>query len=180
MKNANILVIHPKDVTTDVLSVIYRDINATVLRNPVSKKTLKELIKAADRVIMLGHGTAYGLGYLRNDQLQPLIDSSLVYLLREKKDNIHIWCYADDFVKKYGLSGFSTGMFISEMQEAEYLGVDTDIDEINTSNANFARIIAENVNKSGAEILKALQKEYLNSTSDVVSYNGKRLYNFIK
>ncbi|MEK6828918.1 MAG: hypothetical protein AABY15_02245 [Nanoarchaeota archaeon] len=180
MNNDNILVIHPKDVTTDVLSVIYNDINATVLRQPTSKKRLKELIKAADRVIMLGHGTEYGLGYLRNYELYNLIDSSLVYLLREKKDNIYIWCHADVFVKKYGLAGFSTGMFISEIAEAEYFNVKATGEEISKSNNDFSRIVSENVHKKGSDILKALKEGYHSADSKVVIYNRERLYNFTK
>ena len=180
MNNDNILVIHPKDVTTDVLSVIYNDINATVLRQPTSKKRLKELIKAADRVIMLGHGTEYGLLSLVNHNPYAFIDSSLVYLLREKKDNIYIWCHADVFVKKYGLSGFSTGMFISETDEADYYNVKATAEEIWYSNNNFSRIVSENVHKKGSDILKALKANYKSAHSEVIIYNSERLYNFTK
>lgn len=174
----NILVIHPKDETTDFLSVIYRDINATVIRNPVSKSKLKDLMKSADRIIMLGHGTPSGLGYLRNHELYSLVDSTLVYLLREKNDNIYIWCHADEFVKKYDLKGFSTGMFISEVAEAEFFRVVATGEEISISNNKFAKILSENVLKNGTEILDVLKKDYYSADSSVISYNNNRLYNF--
>lgn len=81
------LVIHPKDQTTDFLSEIYLDKNWTVINTNTSKKFLKEQILTHDRIVMLGHGTEKGLlGYDRY-----IIDSTLVYLLREK-ECVCIWC----------------------------------------------------------------------------------------
>ena len=107
------LVIHPKDTTTDFLSLIYEDKDWTVITDNISKSALKRQIKAHDRIVMLGHGMETGLiGFNR-----LVIDSNLVYLLREKHC-VCIWCNADKFVLKYGLKGFYTGMIISEVQEA--------------------------------------------------------------
>ena len=86
------LVIHPKDETTDFLSVIYADKDWTVVNTRPSKSKLKELIKSHDRIIMLGHGTKDGLIIMEGAyNYHFLIDSSLVYLLREK-DCVCIWC----------------------------------------------------------------------------------------
>ncbi len=181
----NILVIHPADPTTDVLCKIYRDINATVIRQKTPKSKLKKLMKEADRIIMLGHGTENGMGFVKYDgsgrhvYITPLIDSTLVYLLREKEDNIYIWCNADKFVKKYKLAGFSTGMFISEMKEADYFDINSTEDEIKESNERFATIVRNYLHKTGQELKNILKEDYV-LDSDVAKYNHKRLYNFIK
>ena len=175
--NDNILVIHPKDDTTDFLSVIYKDINATVIRQHCSKSRLKQLMNDADRIIMLGHGTGSGMGFVDKYGFNFIIDSTLVYLLKEKKDNIYIWCHADEFVKKYKLSGFTTGMFISEYEEACMYGVKPDEKKIEKSNNDFARIMSEYVHKSGGEIKEAVKNYYYDEDSEVVMYNNKRIYN---
>lgn len=182
--NEKILVIHPVDPTTEFLSIIYRNLNAMVIRQPISKSRLKVLIKDADRVIMLGHGTANGMGSVdyRNGRavsITTIIDSNLVYLLREKKDNIYIWCHANEFVEKYGLGGFSTGMFISETLEATVYGVKATEDEVKESNSDFARIIRNNIYRSGSELKNIVQEDY-ELDSDVVRYNHERMYHFKK
>lgn len=179
MNNKTILVIHPADPTTDVLCQIYRDINATVIRQKISTSKLKKLMKDADRIIMLGHGTESGMGFVENYSIKMIIDSSLVYLLREKEDNIYIWCHADEFVKKYGLGGFSTGMFISEMDEADYYGVSATQKEIDESNDRFAKVVRNYVHKDGETLMKILKEDYV-LESDVARYNHERLYNFRK
>ena len=55
------LIIHPKDVTTDMLCLVDRDMNCTIIRNNLPNSELKRLITEHDRIIMLGHGTEDGL-----------------------------------------------------------------------------------------------------------------------
>ena len=86
-----------------------------------------------------------------------VISDDSAKLLSEKKENVFIWCNADEFVKKHSknffvnyfnnflffsfffffeisvptyftfldLKGFYSGMFISEVEEAEYCGLGT-------------------------------------------------------
>jgi len=178
----NILVIHPADPTTEMLSTIYRDINATVIRQPIGKSKLKILMKEADRIIMLGHGTEHGMGFVKYSNgypmhITPIIDSTLVYLLREKEENVYIWCNADKFVKKYKLSGFSTGMFISEMDEADMFNVKATQDEIDESNNRFARVVRNYLHKSTAELKTIVKEDYV-LDSEVAKYNHQRIYHF--
>jgi hypothetical protein len=162
------LVIHPKDSSTDFLSTIYSDKDWTVINTNTSKKFLKEQIKSHDRIIMLGHGTHCGLlGFNRF-----VIDSTLVYLLREK-DCVCIWCNADLFVQKYKLKGFYTGMIISEFEEAMYFTVRTDDDDIDFSNSLFANAIKESIDNS--DMLSNVKKLY-DGVSPVITYNKKNLY----
>ena len=101
------LLIHPKDPTTDFLSIIYSDYkndeNWTIINEYIGKRLIKKAIKEHDRIIMMGHGTEKGL--YDPDTYNNIIDGSLVYLLHEKKDSIYIWCNADVFVEKHGLTG---------------------------------------------------------------------------
>ncbi len=85
------LVIHPQDDTTSVLKIVYENhINDwTIITDPnISNKNLKNLIKNHDRIIIMGHGSPNGL--FNPNMGGFLIDSSFVYLLREKKENVYI------------------------------------------------------------------------------------------
>lgn len=162
------LVIHPKDQTTDFLSEIYLDKNWTVINTNTSKKFLKEQILTHDRIVMLGHGTEKGLlGYDRY-----IIDSTLVYLLREK-ECVCIWCNADNFVTKYGIKGFYTGMIISEVGEAKMFDVPTNQQWINESNADFALAIKNSIDSNNM-LSEAISLYEGNSA--VVEFNRSRLY----
>lgn len=162
------LVIHPIDVTTGFLEEIYQGKDYTVIDHNIGKKELKTAIKEHDRIIMLGHGDGMGLfGYDRY-----IIDSTLVYLLREKIC-ICIWCYAQDFVERYNLNGFYTGMFISDGMEAIIECVDATDHEINESNQLFAKVIGESLDSEN--IITDIILNY-NVDSDVAKYNRSRLF----
>jgi hypothetical protein len=89
------LIIHPKDPTTQFLSQIYAPVrNKSVITGGVTKSELRKLIHKHDRIIMLGHGTPYGL--LSVDQFPDIgahiVDESMVGILKGKTENIFIWC----------------------------------------------------------------------------------------
>ena len=162
------LVIHPKDSTTDFLSEIYSDKYWTVINTNTSKKILKQQIKAHDRIVMLGHGSEKGLfGF---DKF--VIDSNLVYLLREKLC-VCIWCNADVFVKKYGLRGFYTGMIISEYEEAIICCIPTNSQWIAESNTDFALAIKNSIDE---ENMLEKSKLLYEGNSAVVEFNRNNLY----
>ena len=162
------LVIHPKDSTTDFLCEIYKDKDWTVINTNTSKKFLKELIKLHDRIVMLGHGTEKGLiGFNK-----IMIDSTWVYLLRDK-NCVCIWCNADEFVKKYGLKGFYTGMIISEYEEAVMCGVVTNTQCIAESNTDFALAIKNSIDY---ENMLEKAKMLYEGNSSVVEFNRNNLY----
>lgn len=166
------LVIHPKDSSTDFLSVIYSDFssdnNWTIITDNVSTSILKKEIRSNDRIIFLGHGTELGLlGYNRY-----IITSSFVYLLKDKSC-VYIWCNADIFVKKYNLKGFYTGMIISEYDESISLNVPTNYFSLTESNKDFANSIKESLDKSN--ILDSVINLY-EGNSPVVLFNRSNLY----
>ena len=127
------LVIHPGDPTTDFLAPVYQNKDWSLIRAArPSKRRVKDAIKNHDRIIMMGHGYTGGLYY--PDGNDYMIDSDMVYLLRQKQ-LAGIWCYANTFFHKYQLAGFRTGMIISELNELDYCGVtatDQNIQQANT------------------------------------------------
>jgi hypothetical protein len=99
---------------TRSFSNIYQGLETKVLINPSSSETKKAIIDEKDIIILIGHGTEYGLLNSRLDGY--FIDSGWVNLLRNKTI-IGIWCYAGNFADRYGLKGFFTSNFISNVDE---------------------------------------------------------------
>ena len=175
------LVIHPKDKTTTFLERIYRDItNTTIVTEGCRRSEILKLIRENDRVIMLGHGSPRGL--LNMGQFPDcvyVVDSQMVSLLSQKKDNVFIWCHADEFVDRFNLKGFYSGMFVSEVGEARYERLDkvtqNDVDE---SNIMFSEVLGRCVTLDTEQIFDTVIQGYgeLTSTNKVVQLNHSRLY----
>lgn len=163
------LVIHPIDHSTRFLSEIYADKGWTVINHNSSEKELVEQIKAHDRIVMLGHGTPTGLlghgGFV--------INSKHVYLLREKIC-FCIWCNSDQFVEKYGLKGFYTGMIISEQSEAWMEGIDISDEDLLYSNELLPKIVKEAINHK--DIAKKVKEAYNSNVNPVIMFNHERIY----
>lgn len=175
-----VLIIHPQDKTTDFLCSSYVK-DFTVVRTNLSDSLLKKLIRVHDIIIMMGHGTEDGLiGYDRY-----IIDSSFVDDLR-KKVCICIWCYASTFVQKYKLkSPFSTGMFISELEEAYLESISVKKDEIFDSNCQFAsslrilfRSIVDKTFNSDTleELIQGYQGNKYTTNGEVIKFNIEQFY----
>lgn len=162
------LVIHPDDRSTDFLKKIYKDKDWTVITDLHILNTKRELegyIKMHDRIIMMGHGYPGGLFYTK-------INSDMVYLLREK-ECVCIWCNADKFVEKYGLRGFYTGMFISEVGEANYFRITENQENVTYSNDLFANLVNKYIDE--INILYEVKSSYIGETQ-VIQFNNDRLY----
>jgi hypothetical protein len=177
------LIVHPKDQTTTFLHKIYEPIsNKTVIRGGIGKNELRKLIENHDRVIMLGHGSPWGL--LAVGQFPPkvgsyIIDYSYCDLLLAKKENIFIWCYANQFVERNRLEGFYTGMFLSELSEAFSWGYYiSDSKLIEESNGLFAEIVAKNINKPLNILYPNVIQDYssVSKTNPIAQFNLERLY----
>lgn len=164
------LVIHPTDPTTDLLKPIYEGKDWTIINDPnVGKTELISKIKSHDRIIMLGHGSAYGLFAIR----RILIDSSKVYLLRQKLC-YGIWCNADEFFKKYELKGFYSGMIISELEEAYTYGINASLSEIDESNVLFGTTVAKYIDDE--DLVSKIKSEYVSDSNRVIQFNMHNLY----
>lgn len=177
------LVIHPDDRSTDFLKPIYQEIeNKTVITGGVNKRDIRELITSHDRVVMLGHGSPSGLfavGGFRGETI--IIDHTMVDLLKQKTDNIYIWCNADQFVKHHNLKGIYSGMFISEVEEGEYCLARTYSQAlVDHSNNSFATALGEALvmENSTSYIFENMMTEYsaVIDNNAIANYNFKRLY----
>lgn len=166
------LVIHPLDPSTDMLCTIYNGEDWTVVDGSGSKSNLRKLIKDHDRIVMLGHGTADGLADLIGNRF--VIDSSFVYLLRDKVV-FCVWCNADEFVHKYNLKGFYTGMIISEEIEANMYKVNTVDGEVDTSNTVFSEAVRLAVNAKDEDMVRIVKENYVGK-GNVFDFNRERIY----
>ena len=179
MKN---LIIHPEDPTTTFLSQIYaRLTNKTVIRGDISKSEIPKLIESHDRVLMLGHGSPNGLLSIDMfpDAGSYIIDDSMVLSLKNKTNCLFIWCHADQFVQRHGLSGLYSGMLISEVGEAFYYGFDdVDWNMIDQSNDRFASNVSKYLNESMESLYQKLLIEYgfMARTNPIARFNLDRLY----
>ena len=176
------LIVHPKDSTTSFLDIVYNPIpNKTVITGGITKEELLGLIESHDRVMMMGHGSPGGLfsvGQFKNCG-GFIIDRSIVPLLEKKNNSIFIWCNADEFVERYELKGFYSGMFISEVGEAYYCGLPgTKQDVVDESNYGFCNILSEYINDTNEIIYENVKNRYglIAETNKVARYNNQRLY----
>ena len=163
------LIIHPIDATTEFLSPCYENTNFTISRELKSSKYLKNQVKEHDRIIMLGHGSEFGLFGNRG----MTIDSKLIYLLREKECWC-IWCYAHVFFQKYKLRGLSTGMIISELTEAQYLGVITAPEAIEESNKLFTNALTLAIDSKNPS--QSFKDYYKAENNMIVDFNSKNVF----
>jgi hypothetical protein len=176
------LIIHPEDSTTTFLSQIYASLtNKTIVKGGITKSELWELIESHDRVLMLGHGSPYGL--LNPDQFPDagsyIIDESMVIPIKSKSNSIFIWCHADQFVQRHRLTGLNSGMFISEGMEAIYYDFDNmDWELIEQSNDRFAAIFSKYLNEPMEILYQKLLYDYelIARTNPIARFNLARLY----
>ena len=122
---SNVLVIHPDDRSTDMLKAVYEGKGYDVINDGcISQEDLVKAIEEHDTIIMLGHGTPYGL--LAVDEklgfIGYLIDDRHAELLKTKK-TYSMWCHSDMYFRRHGMKGFHSGMIISEASEADMFGI---------------------------------------------------------
>lgn len=176
------LIVHPKDKSTSFLDIVYQPIeNKTLITGGVTKEELHELIESHDRVMMMGHGSPFGLFSIGQFKKCGgyIIDHTVVPLLEKKDNSIFIWCNADRFVTEHELRGFYSGMFISEVGEAIYCGLPgTPQEVVDESNYGFCNIIAKYINDDTNVIYENVKKEYgvIAEENSVALYNNLRLY----
>jgi hypothetical protein len=175
------LVIHPTDSSTEFLKPIYANItDAIILNGGATKDQVKELMVRADRVIMLGHGSPFGLfsvGQFAGNN-GYIVDATMVDVLKHV-ECISIWCNADQFMNRHELYGFYSGMFISEVGEATYCGLPgTEQETVTESNDYFAELLGEMINEPLSVIYDHVMDNYglLLGYNSVASYNYDRLY----
>ena len=141
------LVIHPKDKTTAMFSVLYDELEVQVVADCRSTKEMGRLlhhVSTQERIMLLGHGSDKGL-FFRKDDSKDEFDKVIVshahaYHLRKHGGNIvAVWCNADQFARAEGLHGLFTGMIVSELNEALLYQVKTTQEELDRENVKLAR-----------------------------------------
>lgn len=176
------LIIHPDDSSTTFLERVYAPIeDKTVITGGYSKREVSQMIQEHDRVMMMGHGSPWGLFAMGQFFLTGayIIDFNLVSILMEKKDSVFIWCHANQFVDHYKLRGFYSGMFISEVGEAHYCHL-TGVGQpfVDQSNFGFVDIVGKYINEETQTLHENVKREYglIAETNPVAQYNNERLY----
>ena len=141
------LVIHPKDKTTAMLSALYDGLEAQVV---IDYRTTKEMgrllhhVSTQDCIMLLGHGSDKGL-FFREDDSKNEFDKIIVghshrYHLHNHGSNIvAVWCNADQFARAEGLHGLFSGMIVSELNEALLYQVETAQEELDRENVKLVR-----------------------------------------
>lgn len=165
------LVLHLSDRSTDFLTTIYAGQGYTIVNHRIGRENLRKVIDAHDRIFMLGHGCSQGLfgpGYL--------IDGTFAPLLRDKPGNLYIWCHADDYVKYHGLSGLSSGMFISEVGEAAMYGIRATQAQVDKSNNAFSEAVRAYLD--GNEPPQSVAQRYCDAACKITKYNREKLQLF--
>lgn len=133
------IVVHPYDPSTRMLSEIYKGIEGVTLFDSWQQR--EEILKAIaaapkdEPILLLGHGCPRGLYDLRYGLV---ISDSDAELLKDRPNLVGIWCYASSYAVKHGLKGFFSGMFISELPEALYNGVEASAEEIDDNAWDFS------------------------------------------
>lgn len=141
------LVIHPKDKTTAMLSALYDGLEAQVVDGYRSTKEMGHLlhhVSTQERIMLLGHGSDKGLFFRKDDSKDEfdkmIVGHSHAYHLRKHGGNIvAIWCNADQFARAEGLHGLFSGMIVSELNEALLYQVETTQEELDLENVKLAR-----------------------------------------
>jgi hypothetical protein len=182
MKKTPRLIIHPKDPTTSFLTPIHKKLkHKTILTEGADQDTIFDLLQKKNRLIFMGHGSAKGLFSLdKFPSPSPyVIGDQFIELLRSKKDNIFIWCFAADFAREYQIPAFCTGMFISEKREAIQYGLTNATEKmIEESNHCFVEVISAVINKDISYIYDCMKKSQyalLANTNPVAKYNLERI-----
>jgi hypothetical protein len=178
----NRLVIHPKDRSTAFLARIYQGLdNVTLVDGGVSRNDLEDMVRDHDQVMMMGHGSPYGLMSVGQfpDRGFNVIDDSFKPVLAEKGNSVFIWCHADQYVKFHKLKGFCTGMFVSELSEARMMGIkDANAMDVDESNSLFAEAVGRIADTHPTMMHAAAKHQYgrLVAVNPVAQYNHERLY----
>lgn len=154
------LIIHPKDASTNIFYKAYRFLNCDILRDSgVHKDKLTKLINKNDRIVFLGHGSKHGLYKVPINGLLLFGDKHVD--LVKNKECVYVWCYADDFTRRNNLSGFCTGMVISDFEEANDYCINASLAEINASNINFANALSKAIVAKDTEMIDTFKQHFV-------------------
>jgi len=101
-----------------------------------------------DTLLLIGHGSTYGLLHPNFDICAYLIHENNIHLIQARRV-ICLWCYAYDFCSNNNFHSFATSMFISNCEEA-YTNCIYDIsqDYINSTDRQIYMEIMDLINNN--------------------------------
>lgn len=173
------LVIHPKDESTDCLSVIYEGKDWNVITDiHTTWEEIRDAIKCHDRLIFLGHGTPSGL-LCANDKgvrfSRLIVDRQHIPHMKGK-ETFSIWCNSDLYFRGTGLYGLHTGMIVSEIMEeyAVFGQAPLSVSEMEENMKLFCNTFAKYIDLEPEEIKEKVLEEYVGS-DPVTQYNRKNI-----
>ena len=173
-----VLVIHPDDRSTDMLKAVYEGKGYDVISDPrISDDEVVGQIKSHDKIIMLGHGTPYGLiSWNRTTgEVRYVINDSHAELLKTK-ETYSMWCHSDAFFERHDMKGFHSGMIISEEMEALMYGIvgysDEDIAE---SMMPLMYAMYDTIEMEDLEEMKRIILERYNAKDPVTWFNRRNI-----
>ena len=173
-----VLVIHPDDRSTDMLKAVYEGKGYDVISDPrISDEEVVGQIKSHDKIIMLGHGTPYGLiSWNRaTGEVRYIINDSNAELLKTK-ETYSMWCHSDEFFENHGMKGFHSGMIISEEMEALMYGIvgysDEDIAE---SMMPLMYAMHDTIEMEDLQEMKMIILERYNANDPVTWFNRRNI-----
>lgn len=76
------LVIHPKDKTTEMPSILYEWLEAKLIESDCSNKEMGHLLhhtSPSERIMLLGHGSDKGLYFRKNDEEEEGMNNIKVF-----------------------------------------------------------------------------------------------------
>lgn len=179
------LVIHPKDTTTSVLSGLYEGLEVRLLDNTHNNSTINHHLhhtSKQERIMLLGHGSDRGLFSRENDKQdlfnRIIIRHSHAYYLRKHGANIvAVWCNADLFARKEKLHGLFTGMIISEFSEALLYDIKTTQEELDRENVKLVNRLRSLLDE-GTSLMDVPQRmlELDDAHTPLTEFNYKNFY----
>ena len=139
-----------------------------------------------DTLILCGHGTTQGLLHPNLNSGRYIVHENNVHLIHAR-NVICSWCYSSYFGENHHMSGFFTGMFITNESEAEQHGItfaQSDYDDIDIDICQYERYFNLSINrflKDGvpmSEWIDILSNDGINHSNVIGNFNFSRLRYF--
>jgi hypothetical protein len=184
-----VLVIHPYDPSTQFLRVLYENSLAeyVIMNESNSNSEIRNALNSGEynRIMMLGHGTEWGLlsPNCRGSQNmfeRDIISPQHVQFLRNI-ECIGIWCNANIFAERYELSGLFSGMVISELSEAMEFNIAASEDEIMSHRTQWANNLNECISQNWeniSEVPDAMMNHLSENHTYLEEFNYESIFYF--
>jgi hypothetical protein len=169
------IVLHLDDESTNFLREIYAGKGYQVVTKPCSIRALYDTVQAYPKVFMLGHGCPDGLFWREKEK-----DHGVRVLgkhfgpMLATKTGLYIWCHAVEYAHTYKLNGLVSGMFISEVGEASFMGITATQKQVDSSNDAFSMAVRQYLDTGGSP--HEVAKCYGSADCEITKYNSDRLY----